>query len=79
MTYSLVPKTYYTLVNVFRHSVLLSASCKRLGFLSGSSSPPESNTGVNGTLGGGSNGSGVNGVRFRPGKYLSSNSARSEC
>ena len=46
--------------------------------MSGSSSPPKSDTGVNGTLGGGSNGSGVNDVRFKPGKYLSSNSALSE-
>ena len=46
--------------------------------MSGSLSPPKSGTGVNGTFGGGSNGAGVNGVCLRPGKYLSSNSARSE-
>jgi len=46
--------------------------------VSESLSPPKSGTGVYGTSGRRSNGSGVNGVRFRPGKYLSSNSARSE-
>ena len=46
--------------------------------MSGSLSPPNSGTGVYGMSGVRSNGSGVHGVRFKPGKYLSSNSAHSE-